>query len=166
MADSTVTMDAVRRSTEAFFNMHWACACERPKWGEIWTFTGVYEDLRKPGCYAVLSGDAVLYLGVGASVHDGSDRDGGLGRRMKRFWRQSPGKKTGQYEPVQKWDGHHITGLCTIGFHHRHAYLANALELYLLAKHCPPCNQSNPVKIKRQGNMCHQDWKCSGNSQV
>lgn len=111
-----------------------------PKWSDP---TPVKEPFppngNKQGVYAFVKGNVVTYIGVGTSKGHGLYRGHGIGKRFQAYAKYVDG----QYKAVDarlKEAGRAMT----IGFNTEEAYLANALELYLIAKLNPKYNSNHP----------------------
>lgn len=91
------------------------------------------------GVYAFVKEHTVTYIGVGTSFGSGRYASHGLGRRFKAYTRVIDGAHT----PT---DPRLIDAGCmmTIGFPSEHAYLANALELFLISRMNTEHNVNRP----------------------
>ena len=118
--------------TREFFTKHWnadAIGCAPPEWSGEYRFIGSLPNHDKQGVYAFVRGDQVTYIGVGASKGGGPYRGHGLGSRFKAYTRVIDDAHT-PVDPRLVDAG----AMVTIGFDVDHAYLANALELYLIGR--------------------------------
>ena len=138
-----ISLGDVQNRTDQFFDLHWPHDEERPSWSDAWSFAGEIPNQRLQGCYAILLGESVVYIGVGAGKGSGIYEGAGLGSRLHRYWRthsKTPKAPDGTslYEPTGEWAG--ATGIATIGFPAGRGYLAYALEPYLIGHLKPERN--------------------------
>lgn len=138
------TIENLLVSTQHFFSRHWnrqSIGHEPPQWSSPFP---IKEDCPIPnhdkqGVYAFVKGNVVTYIGVGTSKGYGLYRGHGIGKRFQAYAKYVDG----QYQAVDerlKEAGKAMT----IGFDINEAYLANALELYLIAKLNPKYNSNHP----------------------
>ena len=142
------TVEALRRETGQFFRRHWnvdACGCNPPEWRSTPArFTGSVPCHDMGGCYALVEGGVVVYIGLGASHGGGLYPEHGISRRLlKHAIRQD---SEGRCEPQTKWSS--VTEIWTIGFGHDLKYIALALEDYLIGSLGP---RENAAKKRRHG---------------
>ena len=141
--NSLATVENLLVWTHHFFERHWnlpLIGIKPPKWSEP---TPVKEPFppngNKQGVYAFVKGNIVTYIGVGTSKGSGLYRGHGIGKRFQSYAKYVDG----QYQAVDerlKEAGRAMT----IGFEIEEAYLANALELFLIAKLNPKYNSNHP----------------------
>ena len=139
----------LKRHTAEFFRRHWdpeSLKEESPTWKGPYRFEGSLEDHDKQGCYAVENNGEIVYLGSGVSRGGGLYEGHGIGTRIGHIlvWDRSKPRPiaTRVYKPRPKWQG--ISAIYTIGFPTEWAYLALALEAYLISRLEP---ERNVVKI-------------------
>ena len=138
-----LVMKVVRKETAAFFNRHWG-GVKPPVWSENpYTFQGEIPNGTSRGCYALLEGRKVVYIGLGVKRGKGRYEGHGIDARLKKGYlravkrKKSSGKDQPRV-PVKKWAS--ITAIYTIGFPEKYSYLANSLEAYLLLQLSPERN--------------------------
>ena len=126
--------------TEDFFQNHWNG--EKlglpPSWSSIHTDFRKIPNYDKQGVYAFVKDDEITYIGVGTSRGGGLYRGNGLSARVMKYCRWID-KSNNIYGPIDarlKEAG----AIVTIGFEQDHAYLANALEIYLISRLQPKYN--------------------------
>lgn len=144
--------------TKAFFKRHWPSADwgNEPAWREPWQFRGTMFGGEKQGVYALMNADdAALYIGVGASLVAGLYEGHGLNSRTARYCKLAPGQRSvavheRAYEPTQEWAERGVCAIRTIGFEPEQAYLAYALEAYLLSRLAPPFNKVRSARTKNR----------------
>ena len=139
-------LDDLQAATNAFLDLHWPAGESRPEWSEPWTFVGTIPNQEAKGTYALVDGDAVVYVGVGAGRGSGQYRDAGLGSRLHKYWRKHPTDPTttdgkAQYVPSEAWRKEtDAPAIVTISFPPDRFYLAYALEPFLISKLKPEGN--------------------------
>ena len=138
------TIEDLETSTKTFFDLHWPQnAGKPPLWNASYELVGTipHGDLR--GCYALLNSSLVLYVGSGVGRGGGAYLNHGLGKRITAHVLShdksivAPIERR-QYKFQERWQG--ASRLLTIGFPLEFAYLALALEAYLIAQLSPPAN--------------------------
>lgn len=129
--------------TKEFFAKHWNEALigkKAPEWCEPQEvkYGNPLPNHDKQGCYAFVDGEAVAYIGVGTSRGGGLYRGHGIGKRFQAYAKYVDGV----YQIVDK----RFVGCkaMTIGFEVEEAYLANALELFLIGRMPTKFNQNAP----------------------
>ena len=128
----TPTLDNLKKLTEEFFSMHWnheKISQEPPTWSERYTFTGSLPNHDRQGVYAFAKDNTITYIGVGSSAGSGRYAGHGLGKRFQAYTKVINDVHT-PTDPRLIDAG----SLFTIGFLPEQAYLANALELYLIGR--------------------------------
>lgn len=127
------SLERLYELTENFFRLHWnenEIGVLAPKWSEKYIFQGGnLPNYDKQGVYAFLKGDEVTYVGVAASKGNDNYRGQGLGKRFQSYSHVVNDIHTPK-DPRLVDAG----GIMTIGFEPEQAYLANALELYLIGR--------------------------------
>ena len=128
------TINNLAHETKEFFKRYWnSVNGQPPDWSEGWDFDSTIPNNEKRGCYALIKGKEVIYIGVGIGSGDG------LGHRLNRCWKVNKnGKKDKKYMPSKDWM--ELTTLMTIGFSEEHYSLAAALEIFLINKLNPKIN--------------------------
>ena len=140
-----LTKSNLQSVTNDFFKLHWndKDLGQPPSWDGVWNFKGTVPNHDTPGCYALLAGDEVIYIGVGARKGSGHYEEHGLGARISSYWRKlAPGSKTKEaqdciYQPVKKWQERGVDTILTLGLPRGRGYLAYSLEAYLIARLSP-----------------------------
>ena len=140
------SLDDLKRETDTFFHRHWVTAeigAAPPKWESSPSrFTGSIPNYNKGGCYALIEGGTVVYIGVGTRLGAGRYTEHGISLRLLSHVIHPVGE--GRHEPRERWSS--VTEILTIGFDPGQTYLAPSLEDYLIGK-LSPCSNSN----KRRG---------------
>ncbi len=132
------TFHELTSKTDEFFDLHWPHGENRPAWcGNLWTGIGPVPSYDSQGCYALVEEDAIKYIGVAVGRGSSKHRNFGLSYRIVSYLQKVDGNAEFKFKP-----GLEYTGLYTIGFPEKYAYLALALEQYLIS-------QLAPVKNKR-----------------
>jgi hypothetical protein len=134
--------DLIKISNQ-FFALHWngeLIGYNPPNWSERYTFKGSLPNYDKQGVYAFVTDDSeITYIGVGTSKGSGLYRGHGLGIRFNRYKKVINGVHTPIDNKLTE-----AGGMVTIGFNQDQAYLANALELYLLGRLETKYNRNRP----------------------
>ena len=130
----SVTLTQLKAATESFFDMHWnadAIGAQPPAWDGWVEFKGSAPNYQLGGCYALFSGDALEYIGLGTSRGGGLYCDHGISRRLgSHVYRLDKERGPGWLKLRPGWES--ITSINTIGFQTQHSHLATALEAYLI----------------------------------
>lgn len=136
-----MTKNDLEKATIKFFELHWpALYGTAPGW-KPWTdfLYGSVPSFDRGGCYALFRGNELWYVGLGISRGSGLYAHHGLSKRlMSHVYRSHPTKRDRWLALKPNWEG--VTGLYTIGFEHEHAYLAAALEQFLIRTLAPRRN--------------------------
>ncbi|WP_034260463.1 hypothetical protein [Altibacter lentus] len=74
-----VTIDALKLKTDEFFDTFWCLDVNRPVWSSPWYFKGELPHNERKGCYALLLGNEVTYVGLEIGKSYGGS---GLGSRI------------------------------------------------------------------------------------
>lgn len=83
-------MDELTETTNLFFQQHWNISSQSPpQWSKEWLFNETIPNHDKQGCYALLKGTEIVYIGVGIGNGDGNYVGCGLGNRLKRYWKSN-----------------------------------------------------------------------------
>ena len=127
--------------TKEFFAKHWNASLigkEAPEWCEPQEirYGNPLPNHNKQGCYAFVDGEKVVYIGVGTSRGGGRYRGHGIGKRFQAYAKYV----NGVYQIVD--ERFKRCKAVTIGFEVEEAYLANALELFLIG-HMPTNHNKN-----------------------
>lgn len=139
------TVDNLKKLTNEFFSMHWnseVIKSKLPNWSDIYQFNGSLPNYDKQGVYAFVKNGTVTYIGVGASSNGTGRYAGhGLGKRFQAYSKVEGGK----HVPT---DSRLIDAgaMITIGFNSAQAYLAYALEMFLVGKIETAHNVNRPSK--------------------
>ena len=89
----------------------------------------------------MFSGEALTYIGLGASRGGGIYKNHGLSRRLlAHVLKIAPEGSTISYVPQERWKNCSVNLVATIGFPDEFSYMACALEDYLIAIFNPPEN--------------------------
>ncbi len=126
------SIENLKNLTDKFFSMHWyerIIGIKPPTWSELYTFEGSLPNYNKQGVYVFIKGQHITYIGVATSNGTGIYRGHGLGKRFQAYTKVINNKHT----PTEKRliDA---GAMLTIGFEQEQAYLANALELFLIGR--------------------------------
>jgi hypothetical protein len=127
--------------TNLFFSMHWNIEEEKPSWDFTWNFIGPVPNYLLGGVYALLRGEEVIYIGLGASRGSGIYKDRGISRRlMSHVCLSAP--KNSEFSVVlrERWQILKIDKVATLGFSPERNYLAAALEDFLISGINPIAN--------------------------
>lgn len=124
--------------TDNFFQNHWneAKLGFRTVWSAIHTDFRQIPNYDKQGVYAFVKGEEITYIGVGTSRGGGIYRGNGLSSRVMKYCRWIDKEIYGPIDERLKEAG----AIVTIGFEQDHAYIANALEIYLISRLNPKYN--------------------------
>lgn len=134
-------LDQLREETCAFFSLHWNSASlgELPTWDRWETFLkGSVPNYQFGGCYALFSGDELIYVGLGASRGGGRYIAHGISRRMMSHVYRSD-RARGPYSLRLRRGWEEVKEVWTLGLPERD-YLASALESYLIRRLKPRRN--------------------------
>lgn len=129
------------RLTEEFFSKHWSKDLLQapPQWSAQYKFEGSLPNHDKQGVYAFVKDDVVTYIGVGTSYGGGRYAGHGLGNRFQAYSKVIDGAHTPTDVRLIE-----AGSMITIGFSKEYAYLANALELYLIGRMDTEYNVNRP----------------------
>ena len=133
------TKEVLEKETVNFFSMHWNPAnvnVECPGGWEEYSMKGPMKNRESPGCYALMNGENVVYVGSAVSRGAGIYINHGLGKRIGEYtrvkdWGGSTKERT--YKFVDGWEGK-VDSIITLGFHKDFSYLVPALEAFLIKK--------------------------------
>ena len=132
-----ITLRILKASLKKFLDLHWHSSFthERPVWSKCWTGIGELPNRQLPGCYALLSGQGIEYIGSGIRRGKNGYTDNGLGGRAaatySRWDKQATlGDGTRIYRFMDGWKG-----VYTVGFPPELGYLALAFEHFLIIRH-------------------------------
>ena len=135
----TSTVELLKKETNEFFMRHWdenIIGSKPPLWHEISVpFDGSVPNYDKAGCYALVDGDSVIYIGIGVSEGFGPYMEHGISRRLLNHVIKGKEHHTAR----EKWLN--ISRILTIGFNKQYKYMALSLEDYLIWKLKPIGNQ-------------------------
>lgn len=127
--------------TDSFFHLHWnkEALGAPPAWVAWDTFLdGSVPNYQYGGCYALFSGDQLIYIGLGASRGGGIYQRHGISRRlMAHVLRSDVTSGPTRSKLLDRWVD--ISSLWTLGFP-SNDYLAPALESFLIRSLTPPKN--------------------------
>ncbi len=141
-----VSLQDLHTRTTDFLVLHWPKGEPQPEWSAPWTFVGTIPNQELQGVYALVHGDDVVYVGVGAGKNPGQYEGAGLGRRLHNYWRRDtadPRTAEGEsrYVPSDVWgDVTETPAIVTIGLPADRADLAYELEAYLIRELKPERN--------------------------
>jgi len=134
-------LEQLSKATSDFFDRHWDLSELPPIWNPPWRFQGENHGQDAPGCYALIHGENVHYIGVATRHVEGRYAGSSLGARIANYWERVPGTPAGIYRPVSRWTDK-IDGIIMIRLPESRWYLALALEGYLIAELRPSENVS------------------------
>ena len=142
-------IERLQQLTREFFARHWAMGeipGNPPDWSAPWHFRGPLPSADRQGVYALLRGDEVVYIGSGAGREAGADLEHGL-RHIVRAKRGKRGSLANERpcELAERWAAQGIDALLTLGLPEKYAYLALALEAFLLGDLRPEFNRRRPA---------------------
>lgn len=137
-----VTERELRQATCDFFHLFWNDVNgQPPEWSEHWNFRGTIPNHDKRGCYALFTGNEIVYIGCGLGKSSEPYIGCGLGDRLKNYWTVSKELKANQeYVPSTNWPT--LTSIATIGFNETQFPIAASLEIYLIQKLKPIKNST------------------------
>ncbi|MBK5212562.1 MAG: hypothetical protein JJE55_02735 [Flavobacteriaceae bacterium] len=119
----------LKKATSEFFSKF--CKKEAfgefPEWSSRWEFKGSLPNNERKGCYAILCGDEVIYVGLGIS---NSNKGSGIGSRVSKYWMSTNEVINGERKYIST--SNDITSIITLPFENGTYYLAAALEVYLI----------------------------------
>ena len=131
-------MGELESITAGFFDLYWderRLGQARPVWS-IWLLKGVPPEAEKPGCYALYSGEELLYVGVALTEGKNSissRKKYGLLNRLERHVLRKSARGATSYVPApNKPQWQEITSIRLLGFPEQHRHMAAALEAYLI----------------------------------
>ena len=136
------TIENLQLLTSEFFQKHWneQYLCEKhPNWSDVYRFKGSVPNHDKQGVYAFVKEEIVTYIGVGTSQGSGKYTGHGIGKRFQAYTKVVNDAHT-PADPRLIDAG----AMITIGFNKSHAYLANALELFLIGRLNTEHNANRP----------------------
>lgn len=138
-----LTMNRLREETAEFFKRHWwlDSGLQPPQWTKKpYEFSGEVEYGMMQGCYALLEGNEVAYIGLGAKEGSGLYQRHGINARLKSYsrWDRTSPSTLRIRIPSKTW----ISSIHTIGFPAESSYLACALEIFLLRRLSPRRNKN------------------------
>ncbi len=127
-------MDQLIEITNRFFSLHWQDQIlgDPPAWKTWEPFLfGSVPNYDRGGCYALFTGDKLIYVGLGVSRGGGLYPESGISRRLMSHVYCSDRPRGPQWSRLRdKWA--HVTQIRTIGFSPETVYLAPALENFLI----------------------------------
>lgn len=127
------SIENLKSLTAEFFCRHWNEAIigsAPPIWSDRYEFIGSLPNHDKQGVYAFVNHkNEVTYIGVATSQGGGPYRGHGLGKRFQAYARVINDAHSPTDSRLKE-----AGGMVTIGFSTNHAYIANALELFLLGR--------------------------------
>lgn len=139
---NTANLETLKTLTQTFFKLHWNLEelGANPIWSDKDTEFRKIPNYNKRGVYAFVKGDEITYIGVGASqVKNPLYANHGLSDRFKRYvgWIDKPNNIFGVKDERLKDAG----AVITLGFEPDQAYLAYALEMFLISHMKPVHNK-------------------------
>ncbi|MGO5000539.1 hypothetical protein [Oceanisphaera sp. W20_SRM_FM3] len=151
---TSVMLDTVKEFTDSFFEKHWSSHLPtRPEWNDVWAFIGGLPGGDTQGVYLLMSeNEEVLYIGVGASKVGGRYSGHGIGSRVSEYHRMAEGQRSvsleqRKYIPKGDWAERGLAKIVTIGFTSEYAYMAYALEAFLIRETETPHNKVRSARL-------------------
>ena len=144
------SIEGLKKATWEFFRAHWNLDRINkwpPCWSDRYYLVGPLPNNHLQGNYAFISKEEVVYIGVGAGRNPGRYEGAGLGSRLNKYMRVKKGGRSvpevsRPYEFIEQWAD--VDSLVTIGFDREEAYLAYALEVFLISSLDPKYNSQKP----------------------
>ncbi|MBS1156754.1 MAG: hypothetical protein H6R07_2678 [Proteobacteria bacterium] len=135
--------DSLVQETGNFFDLHGGNMAT-PAWDFSWDGCGAIPNHELDGVYALLSGETLVFVGLGAGHSYGSQKKHGIRKRLlAHVLEVAPADTDVNYILEQRWRNAGVDRIATLGFPPETSYLACALEHYLIAKLDPPENHKN-----------------------
>ena len=147
MTYKRISKQDLEKTTKEFLIRHCIVDSNSDSIDETWSeynFVGSIPNQDRMGCYALVRGGNVIYIGSGTKLGNGIYEGFGIGSRLSAHvvsWdktEKTKDKTDRKYKPKEKWKG--VSQIYTYGFSKNLGYMAPALEAYLLSKHKPECN--------------------------
>jgi len=146
-----VTFQQLIKNTDTFFSLHWIESKIEPK-VPIWCkpekvpLKDVFPDQGKPGCYALIKDEEVVYIGSAVSKGSGIYKDFAIANRLWSYfrWDKQMSAVEGHRCYVPRKNIDYFNAVTTIGFPTELKYLALALEAFLIEQLKPIRN----IKLK------------------
>jgi excinuclease UvrABC nuclease subunit len=139
----TASRTKLESLTTEFFSRHWNTSeikSPPPVWSERYIFIGSLPSYDKQGVYAFITAEGeVTYIGVGTAKGGGRYKGHGLGARFQAYTRVINDAHSPTDDRLKE-----AGGIITIGFEPEYAYIANALELFLINRLNPKYNINKP----------------------
>lgn len=137
-------LEDLKRFTNEFFRRHWSDSLTQPipTWNNDWKWKGSVPYHDKGGVYALFDAShTIVYIGLGASVGGGLYKAHGISRRLlAHVITTDRTKGRGFYIPQKQWS--EVAAIGALGFPTEYAYLAPALEDYLIGVLNPTRNNT------------------------
>jgi hypothetical protein len=129
----------LKQATKEFFDRYWKSQNGTPpEWSKHWYFDVTIPNHDKKGCYALYSGEEIMYIGSGLSSYNFL-YGGGLEARLNSYYKFNKDKQDPKkYKPKFGWG--ELTSIQTITFDNEHYYLAAALKIFLIEQLKPKRN--------------------------
>lgn len=131
---SAPTFVDLQESTCRFFDRHWhapTLGSVPPTWACWSEFKGSVPNHQYSGCYALFEGHTLTYVGLGASRGGGLYPEHGISRRLMAHVIRSDRERGDGWAKLRPgWE--RVTTIYTIGFPSEVAYIAPALESFLI----------------------------------
>lgn len=141
----------IEKATKEFFARHWYNAenIEPMVWKYGWRWEGSVPYHDKGGVYALLDEmGEVIYIGLGASIGNPTYPEHGISRRLlAHVLVADKDKGRGYYKPHENWL--EVRDIAAVGFPKEYAYLAPALEDFLIRKFSPIRNQTKKERVSK-----------------
>ncbi|MGO3742409.1 hypothetical protein [Kerstersia sp.] len=131
--------------TNRFFQRHWPtdAAAAAPRW-TMWEpfLSAPCPNYNRNGCYALLGGKQILYIGAGMAAGRPGDRyeNHGISTRLKHVF-LADRNRPNWHKLKDLWRDRGVDGAYTLGFDECQ-YLALALEHYLITHLRPALNKN------------------------
>lgn len=145
------TISDLQRETLVFLERHWPdCDMTQLSWKKWDNLVGTIPGGELQGVYALATGDAIQYIGVGSGRNPGRYEGAGLGARLKNRYirladdQHSTHPNNRRYVIIQLWPSVILDSVYTFPFPRNYGYLALSLEAYLIGALQPPFNRNRP----------------------
>lgn len=145
-----ITRTQLVRATNKFFDLHWPDGEQRPAWSDsLYTGTGHVPFGHLPGCYAIVRGGSIRYIGSGVARCNDRYPNYGLAARTHNYLRRDfhASKKHPEKTPIWTLRDPHDEGLYCVGFPASRSYLVVSLEFYLTDAFCERLHNKRRISL-------------------